>query len=91
MLEDQIEEIAVSLFAYAEWVYRWGIQREYECQMERKRRLEERIRKEREDAERKERARIEKGGGGAARQTGIGCRDLAQSVGNPSLRGSADR
>lgn len=56
----QIEKFAVSLFAYAEWAYRWGIQREYECQVERKRKLEERIRKEREEVERKERARIEK-------------------------------
>lgn len=60
VLEDQIEEIAVSLFAYAEWGYRWGIQRRYEHRVERKRELEERIRKQKEEAERKERARIEK-------------------------------
>lgn len=60
VLEDQVREIAASLFAYAEWAYRWGIQREYECQVERKRKLEERIRKERDEAKRKERARIEK-------------------------------
>jgi hypothetical protein len=60
VLEDQIEEIAASLFAYAEWAYRSGIQREYEYRVERKRELEERIHKQREEAERKERARIEK-------------------------------
>jgi hypothetical protein len=60
VLEDQIEEIAASLFAYAEWAYRWGIQRQYEYRVERKRELEERIRKQKEEAERKERARIEK-------------------------------
>jgi hypothetical protein len=60
VLEDQIEEIAVSLFAYAEWGYRWGIQRRYEYRVERKRELEERIRKQKEETERKERARIEK-------------------------------
>lgn len=60
VLEDQIEEIAASLCAYAEWAYRWGIQRRYEYRVERKRELEERIRKQREEAERKERARIEK-------------------------------
>jgi len=60
VLEGQIEEIAASLFAYAEWAYQWGIQRRYEHRVERKRELEERIRKQREEAERKERARIEK-------------------------------
>lgn len=60
VLEDQIEEIAASLFAYAEWAYRWGIQKRYENRVERKRELEERIRKQREEAERKKRARIEK-------------------------------
>lgn len=59
-LEDQIEEIAVSLFAYGEWAYRHRIQKGYEYRVERKRELEARIRKQREDAERKERARIEK-------------------------------
>ena len=60
VLEDQIEEIAVSLFAYAEWAYRRGIQKGYEYRVERKRELETRIRKQREEVERKERARIEK-------------------------------
>lgn len=60
VLEDQIEEIAASLFGYAEWAYRCGIQRRYEYRVERKRELEERIRKQREEAERKERARVEK-------------------------------
>ena len=60
VLEDQIEEIAASLFAYAEWAYRCGIQRRYEYRVERKRELEERIRKQKEEAEKKERARIEK-------------------------------
>jgi hypothetical protein len=60
VLEDQIEEIAVSLLAYAEWAYRSGLQRQYEYRVERKRELEERTRKQREEAERRERARIEK-------------------------------
>lgn len=60
VLEEQIQEIAGSLFAYAEWGYRWGIQRRYEYRVERKRELEERIRKQKGEAERKERARIEK-------------------------------
>lgn len=60
VVEDRIEEIAVSLVAYAEWAYRWGLQRQYEYHVERRRELEERIRKQREEAEKKERARIEK-------------------------------
>ena len=60
VLEEQIEEIAASLFAYAEWAYRCGVQKAYEYRVERKRELEARIRKQREEAERRERARIEK-------------------------------
>jgi hypothetical protein len=59
-LEDQIEDIAVNLFAYAEWAYRHGIQKQYEYRVQRKRELEARIRKQHEEAVRKERARIEK-------------------------------
>jgi hypothetical protein len=60
VLEDQIEEIAVSLFAYAEWAYRLGIQGQHEYRVRHKSELEERIRKQKADAERKERAQLEK-------------------------------
>lgn len=59
-LENQIEEIAASLVAYAEWAYRHGLQREYEYRVERKRELEERIRKQKEEEARRERERKEK-------------------------------
>src|SRR5262249_51190115 len=59
-LENQIEEIAASLVAYAEWAYRRGLQREYEYRVERKRELEETIRKQKEAEARRERERKEK-------------------------------
>jgi len=90
VLEDQIEEIAVSLFAYAEWAYRRGIQKAYEYRVTANGSW--RSTSGSKGRGREKRACSDcKGRRGAPREIDCRCRRLAQSIGNPSLRGSADR
>lgn len=57
-LEAQLTDVAVGLLVAGEWAYRTGLEHQYEWRLERKRDLEERIRKAKEETERRERERL---------------------------------
>jgi len=59
-LEDQLEEIAIGLVVAGEWVYRHSLRRHYEYRLCRQQRLKDEIRRNKEEAARKERQRLEK-------------------------------
>jgi hypothetical protein len=56
-LESQVTSIAVGILVAGEWSYRSSVQRHFEWRIERKKRLEDEIRRAREEAERLERER----------------------------------
>lgn len=60
LLERQLGELVPRLFAYAEWAYRIGLVHQYEYFVGRKSEIQERIRREAEEAARKEHERLQK-------------------------------